>query len=211
MTPSVPQIRVCLADDHPLILEGIRWLLSQTSHIRIAGVAHHPAELLALLPKARCDVLITDFHMPGDHGADGLALLGSIRRLYPRVRILVLTNLRHAGLFQSILRLGVAGILGKDGNMAQLATAIEVAHHGGRFVGSSLRQANADAAATVLLSASELEVLRLHAGGMSVSEVATYLNRSIKTISTHKRATMDKLGIHTDAGLFLHARNNGLA
>ncbi|GJG92937.1 response regulator transcription factor [Cupriavidus pauculus] len=211
MTPSVPQIRVCLADDHPLILEGIRWLLSQTLHIRIAGVAHHPAELLDLLAKTTCDVLVTDFHMPGDHGTDGLPLLGSIRRLHPRVRILVLTSLRHAGLFQSILRLGVAGIVRKDGNMSQLATAIEVAHHGGRFVGTALRQEDADPAAAALLSASELEVLRLHAGGMSVSEIAAYLNRSIKTISTHKRATMDKLGIHTDAGLFLYARNNGLA
>lgn len=231
MTSPLPLIRICLADDHPLIVEGIRWVLSQARHIRIDGVAQDPDGLLALLAISPCDVLVTDFHMPGNRGADGLAMLGMIRRLYPDLPILVLTSLCHAGLFQSIRRLGVTGILRKDNSMSELAVAIRTVHLGGTWHGTpgprsdcesdfsrhvsttpiSFDALPEDSHDATLLSPSEIEVLRLYAGGMSVSEVSERLNRSIKTVSTHKRKTMKKLGIHTDTDLFQYAQKNGLA
>ncbi len=211
-----PLIRVLLADDHPLIIEGVRWILSRTPHIQIVGTARHPDGLLALMSATPCDVLVTDFHMPGEHGPDGLVMLGMIRRMYPDVRAVVLTNLSHPELLGSLRRIGALGVLNKGTDMAELVTAIETAYlhasHLGCPSGNHGSEVNIrmTSGTPTPLTPSEIEVLRLYTVGMSVSRISVHLHRSIKTISSHKRKAMTKLGIGTDADLFRYARSNGL-
>lgn len=210
-------IRVMLADDHPLILMGARQLLSSELGISLVGEAHNADELLDLLARVACDVLVTDFAMPSERNADGLVMLGMIRRRFPNVRIVVLTMLDNAALLQSMRDAGALGILSKRGDMAELPIAIVSAFQHRPFLGKSVQHemeilgiVRSATSPAQVLSPREIEVIRLYVGGMSVSEVAQHLHRSIKTISTHKHSAMEKLGIRSDAELYHYAVRNGL-
>lgn len=211
-------IRVMLADDHPLILLGARQVLGAELGITLVGEANNTDALFGLLACVECDVLVTDFSMPGVRNADGLVMLGMIRRRFPAVRIVVLTMLDNPALLQNMRDAGALGLLSKRGDMAELPAAIICAHQHRVFLGKSvqkaiemLRRARASAVPAQALSPREIEVLRLYVGGMSVSEVAQHLHRSIKTISTHKHSAMEKLGLRGDADLYHYAARNGLA
>lgn len=210
-------IRLLVADDHPLILLGVRSLLSNVARFEIVGEAHNPESLLAQLATTPCEVLVTDFSMPDSQCSDGLAMLGVIRRRYPDIRTIVLTGLRNSGLIGSMLQEGVAGILSKRGDMAELPIAIELVLQRKIYLGRCTRQdiERLDLSLFVsatgkALSPSELEVIRLYASGLTVSGIAEQLRRSVKTISTHKRSAMEKLGLRSDAELCHYATGNGL-
>ncbi|CAG2156858.1 response regulator transcription factor [Cupriavidus numazuensis] len=210
-------IRVMLADDHPLILVGARHVLSTELGFTIVGEAQSADSLMDMLETTSCDVLVTDFSMPSERNADGLAMLGAIRRRFSQVRIVVLTMLDNAALLQSMRDAGALGVLNKRGDMAELPSAIVTAFQGRPFLGKSVQREmealgiNRPATTPAqVLSPREIEVVRLYAGGMSVSAVAQHLHRSIKTISTHKHSAMEKLGIRSDAELYQYAVQNGL-
>ncbi|RZT42335.1 response regulator transcription factor [Cupriavidus agavae] len=209
--------RIILADDHTLIITGLRALLGGKTNCEIVGEAANPEALLTVLQEHPCDVLVTDFHMPDERCADGLVMLGMIRRRFPQVRVIVLTALANPGLVGSMLQEGVRGILGKGGNMSELPLAIKEVMNERIYLCKSIRRElerfdrNVFAQQpTRVLSPSELEVVRLYASGLSVTSIAGVLHRSIKTISTHKRNAMIKLGLDSDAALCQYASRNGL-
>lgn len=210
-------IRIVLADDHPLILMGARQVLSTELGIHIVGEANSAEMLLDVLGRVSCDVLVTDFSMPSERNADGLAMLSTIRRRYADVRIVVLTMLDNVALIQSIRDAGSIGVLSKRGDMAELPLAIISAHQGRPFLGKSLQRdiamtgvIHSAARPAQVLSPREIEVVRLYVGGMSVSEVARHLNRSVKTISSQKQSAMEKLNVRSEIELFHYAVQNGL-
>ncbi|MCY1286419.1 Transcriptional regulatory protein RcsB [compost metagenome] len=134
------------------------------------------------------------------------------------MRIVVLTMLDNPALLQNMRDAGALGLLSKRGDMAELSAAVICAYQRRAFLGKSVQKAialvgtaRATADPALALSPREIEVLRLYVGGMSVSEVAQHLHRSIKTISTHKHSAMEKLGLRSDADLYHYAVQNGLA
>ena len=100
--------KIILADDHPLILAGIRSLITQ-SHIGcdIVAEAHQVSELLKTLQQHSCDLLITDFSMPGDTLCDGMVMIHKVRRDYPTLPIIVLTQIQNSAIMQSLIQAGV--------------------------------------------------------------------------------------------------------
>lgn len=110
---SEQPLRIVIADDHPIFLIGLRAVLERDEQVRIVGEATSPQALAALLQRCPCDVLVTDFMMPAEPQADGLRLIEHLRRHYPDLPIVVVTMLNNAGLFHSILELGVMGLLSK--------------------------------------------------------------------------------------------------
>ncbi|MCW0504458.1 MULTISPECIES: response regulator [Aeromonas] len=209
--------KIILADDHPLILTGIRSLIAHNQPgCEVVAEAHQVSELLNTLQQHSCDLLITDFSMPGDERSDGLTMIQQLKRDYPTLPILVLTQIHNAGILQSLLQLGVSGILLKKAVISELSDAIRQILSGHSYIGGSVKNLLAEAGldhqtGLVQLTPKESEVVRLLAGGMSVTQVAEYLHRSVKTISTQKKSAMLRLGLQSDSALFHYAKEQGLA
>ncbi|KVE37903.1 response regulator transcription factor [Burkholderia sp. TSV86] len=207
-------VQVLIADDHPLVLLGIRHALTEGLGVSIVGEAHDPAELFALLERTQCDVVVTDFAMPDKPTADGLDMLNAIRERHPSVRVVVLTMLDNPRLMQTMRQAGALAVLSKRGDLDELPRAVAAASEGRPYIGP---QAAATAGiplreADVMrpLSPREVEVVRLCAAGMTMTAIAHRCGRSIKTVSTHKHNAMGKLGLRSDADLFMYASENGL-
>ncbi|EKP0276769.1 response regulator [Aeromonas bestiarum] len=208
--------KIILADDHPLILTGLRSLIANLqSKCDVVAEAHQVSSLFRALQQHPCDLLITDFSMPGDECNDGLNMMQQLRRDYPILPIIVLTQIHNAGILQSLINLGVNGVLLKKAVIKELSTAISQVLSGQCFVGDSVKlllneSGIMEYGINIQLTPKESEVVRLLANGMSVTQVAEYLHRSIKTISTQKKSAMQRLGLQSDSDLFHYARENGL-
>lgn len=211
-TTSNSPVRILVADDHPIFRVGMRCVLEKDPEWMIAGEASTPLALTEWLHAHPCDLLITDFMMstPGQH--DGLRLLEDIRRYWPELPILVITALVNAGLFRAILGTGVKGLIGKASLVSELPTAINQIRRNKLFIARSVSHALALASEDRSdrlhnlepLSPRELEVTRLFAAGLSVGQIAAHVNRSKQTISAQKVAAMRKLGVPSDAALFIY-------
>ena len=208
--------KIILADDHPLILTGIRSLIDQiTPHCEVIAEAYQVSDLLNLLQQHHCDLLITDFSMPGDTRSDGLVMIQQLRRDYPNLPIIVLTQIQNSAILQSLIQAGVKGLILKKSVINELADAIRQILLGHRYIGPTVRMLLESAGISGQgnnnpLTPKESEVVRLLASGMSVTQVADYLHRSVKTISTQKKSAMTRLGISSDSALFDYAKNSGL-
>ena len=207
--------KIILADDHPLVLSGLRHFIETiTPKCEVVGEAHHVSELLALLKSKDCDLLVTDFSMPNDRQSDGLALIKLLRRIYPDLPLIVFTQMQNPALLQTLLREGVNGVILKSSVIDELKEALVKVLSGHVYIGKAVQLLFSDRDLyqnnIQKLSPKEIEVVRLLAHGMSVSEAAAHLHRSIKTISTQKINAMHKLGIKNDSALFEYAKNSGL-
>lgn len=205
-------IRVAVADDHPVIRMGIESTLDDISSIQRIGSAADSTQLVTLLDAQPCDVLVTDYAMPGGQHGDGVELIAFIRQRYPHLRIVMLTGIEKLALIRSLTAHGVSAILSKTDDMSHLRAAIQAAHIGRRYY--SPRIANMlkalPATGSARLSQRESEVIALYVGGDSINVIAEKLQRSKQTISTQKVSAMRKLGIETDVDLFKYAIELGL-
>lgn len=208
-------MRVIIADDHPVVRIGLRMLIDITRRCVVVGEADGPDSLLRLLSTTPCDLLITDFSMPGNQQADGLKMLSTVRRHYASTPIILVTMFANVATLRVAFAQGVMAIVAKDASATELPLAIKSVGEGRRFISESLRTAlaQADIAAqshSPSLSAKEHEVVRMLASGMTVSEIASYFKRSVSTISKQKSMAMQRLGISTDVDLFAYARDSGM-
>lgn len=226
MSPNGEITRIVIADDHPVVMLGIRALLKDRSHMQVVGEAGSGGELLSLLASEACDLLITDFSMPYEDGSgDGLPLLRRLRRDHPKLPIIVLTMVHNPALTRGMLAAGVNGLVGKVAMMKELLLAIGAVINGRTYICESMREHVSDRAPARLagdapqpvveadpavLSQREAEVVRLYAQGMTVTQIAEHLHRSVKTVSQQKNDAMRKLGVTSNTQLFEYARAYGL-
>ncbi len=206
-------LRIILADDHPIVRSGVRALLERNS-LHVVAEAGSTDELFTALANHECDVLLTDFSMPGGQLADGLAMLERLREQWPQLPIIVLTMMNNPGVLSSILATGVRGLLNKSDALSELPLAIQAISHGRDYVSASgghqLDQMEGHETSRLALSPREAEVLRLFVSGLTVSQIAEQLDRSIKTVSRQKMDGMSKLGLKTDLEVYAYAREHGL-
>ena len=226
MSSNRRPIRTIIADDHPVVLLGIKALLQERgAGMQVVGEAGSSRELMALLPACGCDLLITDYSMPDAAGSeDGLAWLKRLRRDYPALPVIVLTMIHNPALVRGMLGAGVNGVVGKAAMTRELLLAIGAVMAGRTYVSEHMRDAVADgtgqepgpessAAAKGDLSAlslREAEVVRLYASGLTVTQIAERVHRSVKTISQQKNDAMRKLGLTSNSQLYEYARIWGL-
>ncbi|EPL04938.1 response regulator [Pseudomonas sp. CF161] len=210
-------IQTVIVDDHPITLIGMRALLSDNPKLSIVGEAQDVGGLFELLGRQPCDLLITDLMMPGSEQVDGLRLIQQLRRRYPQLAIVVVTMLNNPALIGSVLKLGIQGLVSKRGLLNDLPKAIG-ASAAAPFLSPVFRQlldlGEAEHGKPLLqmeeLSPREVEVLRLYGSGLTIGEIALLLNRSKQTISTQKISAMRKLGLDTNAALYLYIQEKGL-
>jgi two-component system, NarL family, invasion response regulator UvrY len=207
-------IRVVLADDHPIVRQGLAHLLSSTSDIVVVGEARTSAEALDAGLHVPCDVLLLDLAMPG---RGGLEILRELHALRPSLRVLVLSVYDERQIAVRALRAGAAGYVTKDAPGPALLEAIRRVHAGKRAVSPELAEQLIDqiestsaTPAHERLSNRELDVLRRLAEGRTVSEIGVDLSLSVKTISTYRTRLLDKLGARTTGELIRYAIENKL-
>jgi two-component system, NarL family, captular synthesis response regulator RcsB len=212
-----PIIRVILADDHPVILEGVRYELEKSSMISVVATARNSTELMDALAETPCDVLVSDYVMPGGAHGDGLTLYSLIQEQYPNVRLVVLSVMENPEVLRLLLRKENCVICSKADPITHLAHAVRAAYGNVRYlspriaaISAALKPGTRGSAAGSPLTRRELEVVRLFVSGMKVTEIARLLHRSKKTISTQKSLAMLKLNIERDADLVRYGMDSGL-
>lgn len=197
--------RIIIADDHPVVLHGIRIVLER-HQMYVTGAAADGAGLLQLVAQKPCHAVLTDLSMPGT-GPDGAALLDALRQRHPALPVVVLTGARHPGLLDGLLRDGVQGLVDKSADFGELPQALRAAMAGKRFVSQQLRRLLQSRDLLFPrpqspLSSREQEVLQLLGDGLSVNAIAEHSGRSAKTISRQKAEAMRKLGLDNNQELF---------
>ncbi|AKZ25096.1 response regulator [Ralstonia pseudosolanacearum] len=209
-----PFLSIVAADDHPVILMGLATAIQQFPRQKIIAQAHDGHALLALLESTDCDVVVTDYHMNGDAASDGMQLLTRLRARHPQCAVVVCTMVCNPALLRCMQQLGVRRIVSKRDDLAHVGHAVAASARGlpyysptivleGGF-GIGAREAFQG------LSAREREVVSLYVSGMAVSEIASRLGSSIKTVSTQKTTALRKLGLARETDLFQYVRTAGL-
>ncbi|WP_448681698.1 response regulator [Pseudomonas nicosulfuronedens] len=204
-------IRVVIADDHPIVLAGMQQLLERCPGIEVTGTATSSTELMKLLDDGLCDVLITDYSMPRGIYGDGIKMLLSIYSRHPDLPIVMFTMLDNARLLNIIRSIGVLGVLNKSDPIELLIPAVRAASVGNQYFSPKVLEALLHTPQTAQwLSRREMEVVRLCAAGMTITEIARLCHRSSKTISAQKSTAMRKLGLKNDFELYQYATQHGL-
>ncbi len=207
-------IRLAIADDHPVVREGLRRIATDGAGIVVIGEASTAAELMLLLAAVPVDVLLLDVSMPGSNFVE---TLGTLRERHPSVKVLVLSVHPEDQWALRSLRAGAAGYLTKDHSPEQLVEAVRRVARGGRYVSATLAERLATSidngpgrAPHERLSDREFEVFRGLGSGLSVKEVAESLGLSAKTVSTYRARLLEKMGLGTNADLVRYVVENGL-
>ncbi|MFC0226976.1 response regulator [Serratia aquatilis] len=210
-------INIVIADDHPAILSGISYELSTIRTLNIVGKASDSTEVLDLLNQVNCDVLITDYVMPGGIAGDGMAMLSFLRRHHPELKIIVFTIIDNPAIVSEILKLGVGSVLNKAEDIGHLISAIHAVYAGATYISPHFKSVAQDLGSNMTsrtanhkLTRREAEVIRLYVSGMTVNDIANQLKRTKQTVSSQKTSAMRKLQISRDADLFRFAFETGL-
>ncbi|HPQ69116.1 MAG TPA: response regulator transcription factor [bacterium] len=210
-------IRVLLADDHQIIREGLRSLLTDQKDIEVVAEADTGRSALNYVEKMRPDVILMDIAMPDINGIEATR---QIKAANPEIRILALSMHSDQRFVGDMLRAGATGYLLKDCAGAELVQAIRTVYAGKVYLSPSIAGIvtegfiNPASAVGVdarqVLTVRELEVVQLLAEGLSTKEVAFKLNVSIKTVETHRKNIFDKLSLSSIAELTKYAIREGL-
>jgi two-component system invasion response regulator UvrY len=208
-------IRILIVDDHALLREGVKRILSEQHDIEVAGEASNGSEALAKVRAESWDAMVLDMSMPG---RNGIELIKQIKGEKPKLPILILSMHKEDIYAVRTLKAGASGYLCKDNAETQLEQAIRKIAAGGLFIPSAVAEKLAvemlagttDALPHTLLSDREYQILLLIAQGISVSEIADELNLSVKTVSTHKTRLMQKMNTANVAELIHYAIRHDL-
>jgi DNA-binding NarL/FixJ family response regulator len=202
-------MRILIADDHPLVRQGLKQLLAAEPDMTVVGEAKNADETLELARSLEWDVLILDYSMPG---GNGLVVLKEIKRSYPRRPVLVLSMHPEDSIAISVLRAGAAGYINKECASEELTVAIRKAVSGGKYVSTSLAEKLAleledgtRARPHESLSDREYRVMWMIASGKSITHIAEELFLSPNTISTYRIRILKKLKLEHNADLVRYA------
>lgn len=208
--------KIVIADDHPIVLAGIRDLIDRDPRFQVVGQAQSPAQLVELLQTQSPEIVISDYNMPGDDAlGDGIKLISYLQRNFPDCKVLILTMVSNPSIISAMYRAGASGVVRKSGDLQELHVALSAllaqrVYRSPLLAVEEAVPAAGEASVATSLSPREFEVIRLFAGGFSVGDIAKRLNRSSKTVSTQKVSAMRKLGTKTDQELISYCLDSGL-
>jgi len=207
-------IRLLVADDHPIVREGIKRLVAECPDFELAGEAADGAGTLDLARETPADILLLDVSMPGP---GFLETLTRLREQSPDLKVLVLSVHAEDQYAVRALRGGAAGYLTKDHSPEELADAVRRVHRGGRYVSATLAEKLAsqlDPDARPLphesLSDREYQVLCALGAGKAIKEIGNELALSPKTVSTYRTRLLEKMKFQNNADLVRYAIQHGL-
>jgi DNA-binding NarL/FixJ family response regulator len=206
--------RILLVDDHPIVRQGIKQVLTGAFEPALVGEAANAEEGLNEVRSTEWDVMVLDLTLPG---LSGLDLLKDLRRERPALPVLVLSMHPADQFARRALNAGASGYLTKDSAPTELVKAVSELMAGRRYMNAAVveelvtyqRPEHATRPHEVL-SDREYQVLRMIASGLTVSQVAQRLSLSVKTISTYRARVLDKMNMKTTAELMHYGIQHGL-
>jgi DNA-binding NarL/FixJ family response regulator len=206
--------RILIADDHQIVRAGLKTLLAGYDDFAVAGEAGSGAEAIRMVRDADFDIVLLDITMPDMNGVDTLK---QIKRARPELPVLILSMHPEDQYAVNLLRAGASGYVCKEGAPDQLVTAIRTVVQGRRYVSQALGEQlaaglNGDTQKPlhIELSEREFQVFCKLAAGQAVSQIATELFLSVKTVSTYRSRILEKMKMKTNADLTYYAIKNGL-
>jgi DNA-binding NarL/FixJ family response regulator len=209
-----PEVRVVVADDHPVVRQGLRTFLATQEGITVVGEAGDGAEALATVRALGPDVVLLDLVMPG---IDGVAVISRLTAESPDTKVLVLTSFPDDDKLLAAIQAGAAGYLLKDVAPAELANAVRAVARGEAALSSRpaarlLREYAQGGSPTspAALTAREHEVLALVGRGLANKQIARELSIAEKTVKTHVSHVLSKLGLADRTQAALYAVRVGL-
>lgn len=205
-------IRVLLADDHTILLDGLSMVLNQYPNIEVVGVANDGSEVIKHLHEIQVDVVMIDVQMPK---MDGFQTANAIRDNFPHVKILVLSMHNDRPYIERMYQIGASGYLLKTANIDEILAAIEKVHKGELHFSNDviltvLNYNRNQNSSVVKLTRREHQVIELIAKEHSNVEIAQILNLSVETINTYRKNLLKKTGVKNTAGLVRYAINQGI-
>jgi two-component system response regulator NreC len=216
MPSRKPAIRIMIADDHAILRSGLKMLINAQGDMEVVSEAANGDQAVQAIRETKPDVALMDLTMPP---AGGLAAIVSAAREFPDTRVLVLTMHDDPAYLRSVFAAGASGYVLKRSVDEELLAAIRAVHRGGTFVDPSLagvfvrdvlaRNGAKDRPRTIL-SARELQVLRLVARGYSSQQIAEQIFLSVKTVETYRSRLSDKLGLRTRSDIVRFAIQMGM-
>lgn len=208
-------IRVLIADDHPIVREGLEMVINSQPNLALVGQAANGKEVLSLFKELQPDVIVMDLKMPQGNGLDAVE---QIRKSGSQTPILVLTSFPDDEMLISAIQLGANGIMLKESESEQLVKAIFDVANGqsslhplvaGKLM-ENIRRSGIQEQQAPVLTDRERDVMRCLAQGLSNQEIALKLSISTRTVTTHVRNILDKLNLNNRTQAALYAIDKGL-
>ncbi len=211
-------IRVFLVDDQTMIRAGFKSLIARDPRFEVVGDSGDPCAAIDMIAKLQPDVVVLDISMPGLSGIDAIS---HIRKVHPKVKVLMLTHHEGESFVNQAFSAGADGYLSKDSEQDELLLAIDAVHRGNPFISPKVAGSLLHRGAPTKLGAPgttrmdaltprEREVFQLLALGKSNKEIATSLNMSLGTAKKHRENLQRKLDCHSPAEMARLAIREGL-
>lgn len=209
------KIKLLIADDHHLFLEGIKSLLEQENGLEISEVAKNGREVLEILKNQKPDICILDINMPELNGIDTAT---EIKKIYPELKIIVLTTYNDKEFIEAMLKIGVEGYIMKNATWQELVKAISTIWEGKKYFADDvhthilndfLNKKNEEKE-EVVLTKREIEIVQLLSQELTNERIAKKLHISFRTVETHRKNIMQKTKASNLAGLIKFAYEKGI-
>jgi two-component system, NarL family, invasion response regulator UvrY len=207
-------IKILIADDHAVVREGVKHILTENNDIVVAGEASNGQEVLEKILKNDFDLVLMDIAMPG---RDGLEILKEIKTQKPKLPVLILSMFPEEQYALRALKSGASGYMTKESIPDELVKAVQKISQGGKYISASFSERlfsilDSDTAKPLheLLSDREYQVMRMIATGKTLKEIADELSLSVKTISTYRSRILEKMDMKNNAELTHYAIKNRL-
>lgn len=206
-------IKILMADDHKILLEGVVSLLQTEKSFEIAATALNGLEVLELIKKLYFDICILDINMPG---IDGIEVTRQIKICKPEMKIIILTTYNDKEIITELIQLGVAGYLLKNAAKAELVEAIKKVMSGRYYFSEEVEKIIMKGltvkkpADESILTEREIEIVKLLGREFTNEKIAQELNISFRTVETHRKNILQKTNSHNLAGLLRYAYFKGI-
>lgn len=205
-------INILIADDHPVVREGIKQIIAKSNDMTVTAEASNGQEVIEKISKYNFDIVILDIAMPG---RDGFEVIKELKRIKPKIAILVLSIYPEDQIGIRVLENGASGYLNKESAPSELINAIIKIYNGRKYISPNLVESLASrvmiSKKTLLhenLSNREYQILCLIASGKDPKEIAERLSISIKSVRTYRERIHQKLMVKNDVELTLYAIQN---
>jgi DNA-binding NarL/FixJ family response regulator len=191
--------RILIVDDHPMVIEGIRMMLTQLEDIEVCGHAMNAASCLGYFIKNTADVVLLDINLPDQSGID---VCKTLMKKFPDLKIIALTNFDQISYVQSMKDAGAHGYLLKNSDLDEIRNAIDQVTSGKEYwlgrenVRESILEHNQP-----MITRREIEVLKLIAEGLTNQEIGDQLFVSVSTVDSHRKNLLSKLQVKNTAAL----------
>ena len=204
--------RIVLADDHPLLAEGLKNVLEELDEVEVGKPCLNGRQLLDTLHSEKTDMVLLDLNMPGP---DGIEILKIIRRDFPALKVIVFTTYTQPKISREVREIGADGFLSKTSTTQTIKEAVSTVRNGGTWFGNSEMNHTSpitkdDFQKKFQLTNREIEIIRMIAGGLTTRQISEQLFLSEFTVNTHRRNISRKLDIDTPVALMNFAREQGL-